>query len=516
MHENVGRASEEDSLLETNTTTSCATRAKNTFPELLKGKRILLATESLGPTNGVSRTTLSLVEYLRNNNIDVAVVAPRFDERKAKSSPLTRVNVRLRGQSLPYNPDLTVVHPFRYDRVCARTFKPDLVYLASPASVGFQFLLQIRQLQEPPVVVCNFQTDLSAYSHILFPAGMDRFASWLLEIVQGFLFNHRSVYAVFYPSSGVRDYLAKVGAPAEKLIELGRGVDTGLFNPTHRDEGYRNQLTPNGEILLVCVCRLAPEKGLEFLAKVAERLVEDSVAFKLLIVGGNQNPSVEEQVRRYFDGVKERVIFTGFLTGIPLARAYAAGDVFLHCSVTETFGLVVLEAMASGMPVIARDQGGPCGIVRHGKTGYLVPPQDLDTFVKMTLLLAQDHDLRTRMGVAALEQAHDTTWEKINMKVAWTLAHSINWNKAQIRRRRDRAPIRNWFYARYMEIKLVVLLPFIQNLRLHLAIGIVCLFWVIAVLPLLVHGTSVFPGRWVPARIARHCFGQVQKYLLKR
>jgi glycosyltransferase involved in cell wall biosynthesis len=464
---------------------------RNTFPSSLRNKRILLATESLGPVNGVSRTTRSLIEYLRANGANVAVVAPRLDnEKRFNLGSLASANIRLNGQPLPYNPDLTVVHPFRYDRLCTRTFKPDLVYLASPASVGFQFLLQIRQLQEPPAVVCNFQTDLSAYSEIIFPPGMDRFAVWLLGLVQGFLFNHRSVYTIFYPCSDIRKYLEEVGAPQSKLAQLGRGVDTVLFNPAHRDESYRKQLAPNGEIILTCICRLAPEKGFKFLADAAERLAQAHLPFKLHIVGGNRNPAVERDVQRYFDKVQDHVIFSGFLTGTDLARAYAAADLFLHCSITETFGLVVLEAMASGMPVIARDQGGPSEIVRDGKTGYLVPPNDLNAFVERTLLLARDDSLRAEMAAAALIQANDTTWDKINQRVAWNLADGIEWNAAQQLERRR--PIRNWLYRRWYHLKLVLVLPLLQLLNLHAAIGVVCLFWVIAVLPLMVHGNSRF------------------------
>lgn len=486
------------------------------FPTSLKGKRIILATESLGPINGVSRTTLSLIEYLRQNGANVAVIAPRYDESRHKSGRLAHANVRLRGQSLPYNPDLTVVHPFRYDRVCTRTFKPDLVYLASPASVGFQFLLQIRQLQEPPAVVCNFQTDLSAYSEIIFPPLMDKFAVWLLGIVQGFLFNHWSVYTIFYPSSGIRHYLEKVGAPRDKLVKLGRGVDTEAFNPSHRDEAYRREIAPHGEIILVSICRLAPEKGFEFLAQAAQELVRQDLKFKLLIVGGNRNPSVESEVKRYFEPVNDRVTFAGLKTGTALARAYAAGDVFLHCSITETFGLVVLEAMASGMPVIARDQGGPSEIVQHAKTGFLVAPDDLSDFTDRTMLLARDHALRSEMSSAALKQADDTTWNKINGRVANILADGLEWHACQLKKRRDQRPLRNWLYARYFELKTALILPLVQLFRLHAAIGIVCVFWIIAVLPLIIHGNSVFPMGWRFGRILYGWFGQLTGHMLVR
>jgi glycosyltransferase involved in cell wall biosynthesis len=474
---------------------------KYQFPSILKGRRVLLATESLGPVNGVSRTTLSLIEYLRAHGVQLAVVAPHYlneDKNRIKSA---RVEVRLHGYPLPYNPDLTVVYPFQLNKVCRRTFTPDLVYLASPASVGFQFLLQIRQLQEPPVVFCNFQTDLSAYSEIIFPTFLGRYAVWMLGVVQGFLFNHRSVHTIFYPSSGIRRYLEKAGAPSSRLVQLGRGVDTSMFAPSRRDDNYHKELAPNGETILVCVCRLAPEKGFDFLARVAARLVEESLPFKLLIVGGNRNPAVEEEVRKLFDPVKDKVVFTGFLTGVDLARAYASGDLFLHCSVTETFGLVVLEAMASGLPVIARDQGGPSEIVRDQKTGYLVPADDLDLFVSLTQRLSSNVILQSEFAAASRQVANDTTWEKINRRVARQLAEGLANHLEDVRAKKARRPIRNWLVSRYYDLKFRVFIPLIVRLRLNAAVGLVFIFWMIAVLPLMIHGSRVFPGIW---RIVRN------------
>ncbi len=507
----------EQTPLETSKPTSVdAVLERRAFPEWLEGKNILLATESLGPVNGVSRTTLSLIEYLRQKGVNIAIAAPRRYHSELRPGRLVEVNVRLAGEPLPYNPDLAIVYPFRYDRICSRTFKPDLVYLASPASLGFQMLLQIRQLQEPPAIVCNFQTDLSAYSRILFPSGMSRYAVWLLEVVQGFLFSHGSVHTIFYPSSGIRDYLNRIGAPTGKLVKLGRGVDTSLFNPIHRDKAYREELAPNGEVILVCVCRLAPEKGFDFLAKVAIELVKRFLRFKLLIVGGNQNRFVEASVRQLFDQVKEHVIFTGFLTGTALARAYAGGDIFLHCSVTETFGLVVLEAMASSMPVVARDEGGPSEIVQHSKTGYLIQPEDVDAFVEHILLLAHDQDLRSRMMRAALAQANDTTWEKINLRAAWTLADSIMRNREQSKAMRDQQPTQNWLVARYSDLQMAVMLPVTEFLRLQVAVGIVCIFWVIAVLPLLIHGNIMFRTRWRSDFATQNWFGRTPSYTLRK
>ncbi|KAJ5493541.1 Glycosyl transferase family 1 [Penicillium fimorum] len=393
------------------------------FPSTLRGKKILLATESWGPVNGVSRTTRSLVEYLLDNGMELILVAPNF---KGQSSKQTWER-RLPGCALPYNPDLTVVYPFHLDDLFSQCFQPDIIYLASPASLGFQMLLQIRQLRSSPPVLLNFQTDLSAYAEIMLPAPLDTFGVWLLALVQGFLFRARAVHTIFYPCSAIREYLEHARVPVSRLVQLGRGVDTLLFSPTQRDESYRRHIAPHGEIILICVCRIAPEKGFEFLAQVVKQLAADKLPIKLLLVGGNRNMAIENKVQRLFDSVRDHVIFTGVLTGSALSRAYASADLFLHCSITETFGLVVLEAMASGIPVIARDQGGPSDIIRHGQTGYLVPPGDVECFVYWVKEISFDPIQRAQLAMAARQYADNTTWEKINCQAAWQMAEALSY-----------------------------------------------------------------------------------------
>ena len=532
---------------------------KSGFPKSLVGANVLLATESLGPVNGVSRTTQSLVDYLRSNGVNVATCSPQYvgqhinttetkqerqpiinpdflrkveakssalasraiggswqfhDSRRdsvistdgplpltpptpAKNPPIikrnrsgdvrpkqdhgkpynTNLDFRLKGFPLPYNPDLTVAYPFRLGVVYDQTFTPDIIYLASPASVGFQFLIQLRQLDSPPPIFLNFQTDLSAYAEILFPSPLDRYAVYLLHLVQGYLFRSPSVQTIFYPSSHVRKYMEAAGAPSHKMRQLGRGVDTELFNPCRRVKGYRTMdgslLAPNDEIVFACVCRLAPEKGFEFLAQATRKLVETGLAFKLLIVGDNKNQAVVKEVKDFFHGLEDYVHFTGMLRGTALAEAYASADIFLHCSITETFGLVVLESMASGVPVIARDEGGPSETVKHGRSGYLVPANDLDAFVRMSYDLATDHELRERLSANARMQALDTTWEKINNAVAVELAAALKRRscKPHHQKRRDS------YYGSWTSM-----------LRVYLAVGLIWGFWLIAVIPMLACG----------------------------
>lgn len=414
------------------------------FPSALRGKRILLCTESFGPVNGVSRTTLMLVNHLRANGAQVAVVAPHNHTKHNTFTPppspvlspadsLKQPEVRVTGYPLPFNPELSIVYPVRNSTLYSRTFgedsPPDLIYLASPASLGFQVMLQLRQQRKENQipVICNFQTDLAGYCAILFPAPLSHFAVFAFAAVQSYLFRHASVKTIFYPSRFVKRYLMSQNVQEGKLDLLTRGVNTELFNPRQRSEDLRKKIAPNGEIIFVTVSRIAGEKGFDFLAQATKEMDARGLKFKLLVVGGNRNPDMEKDVHNMFEPLKQegKVVFTGFKVGDDLAAAYACGDVFLHCSITETFGLVVLESMASGVPVVARDEGGPSDIVQHGETGYLVPPKDLDGFVVKAMKLAHDSKLRQRMSVAAREQASECSWDKINNKVAWRMASTI-------------------------------------------------------------------------------------------
>jgi glycosyltransferase involved in cell wall biosynthesis len=281
--------------------------------------------------------------------------------------------------------------------------------------------------------------------------------------------------------------MAEAGVQRNKLVHLGRGVDTELFTPRRRDQQYRQELAPNGEIILLCVGRLAPEKGFGYLAQVAQRLAQLQVPFKMVITGGNRNPAVEEEVRGFFAPIRDRVVFTGFLEGAALARVYASADLFLHCSVTETFGLVVLEAMACGLPVVARDAGGPSEIVRDGVSGFLVDQGDMETFAGKVIALMKNAEERLRMSKASRVIAENTTWKRINNRVAWQMLRTLQQQEANANVYGSSYSRKSFAWSRALVGTIYV------ELKINIAMLLINLFWVIAVFPLLIHGNLAFP-----------------------
>jgi glycosyltransferase involved in cell wall biosynthesis len=189
----------------------------------------------------------------------------------------------------------------------------------------------------------------------------------------------------------------------ERLELWSRGVDTDLFTPDRRDSAWRTRLGAGPDDLLVLsVGRLAREKKLD---RLAGALCQVS-GVHLAIVGTGPD---RERLESVFAGLP--VNFTGVLHGADLAAGYAAGDVFAFPSDTETFGNVVLEAMASGLPVVATTVGGQTDLISHATTGLLAAPEDVDRFAAHITAYRDDALLRSRHGAAGLAIARARTWQ---------------------------------------------------------------------------------------------------------
>jgi len=400
-----------------------------TAAHALAHRRVLIATESLGPVNGVTRATEQLLRYLDARGVRVAAVAPEWRGSSPCDAPDAPPCVRLRGFPLPYNPDLRVVTPFHLRRVTDQLFPPELIYLASPASLGVQLWRQARRTGVP--MVANYQTDLAFYARLSLPGAVGTAAGWAADRLNAMLYRDPSVRAVLCPSTMSREYLLDLGVSARNLHIVRRGVDCALFDGQKRSDALRAHLAPNGEVLLLCVSRLSIEKGFDFLAAAYDAAIQlarrqrGCPRFRLIITGGNANPAIERTIHGYFAARGLDVHFTGTLTGEALATMYASADVFVFPSQTETFGQVVQEAMASGLAVIAQRRGGPADIVRPDVTGYLVNPGDTEGFARRIVHLVGHADLRARMGHTARAIAEKRGWDEINGRIAQIMADAM-------------------------------------------------------------------------------------------
>jgi len=185
----------------------------------------------------------------------------------------------------------------------------------------------------------------------------------------------------------------------------GRGVDSSLFSPAKRSASLRLELGAGpDDVVLLTVARLAPEKNLHTLLAAFRLLRDRCGSARLWVVGdGPARRSLEDQAG-------EGVVFTGFRHGEDLAAAYASADLFVFASLTETFGNVLQEAMASALPVVAFRAPGPAETVQHGQTGLLVDGQQADALAGAAERLVQDVALRRRLGDQARDGMLGRSW----------------------------------------------------------------------------------------------------------
>jgi len=354
--------------------------------------RVAIVAESFLPNvNGVTNSVLRVIEHLRRTGHEMLVVAPDTPRGQPAADKVyegIRVH-RVPSRMLPKVTSLPLGVPRPRMVSVLRGFEPDVVHLASPALLGYGGLHAARYLDVPTIAV--FQTDVAGFAQS-YGMGIASRAAWGWT---GHL--HKRADRTLAPSTSAMEKLAAHGIP--RVHKWARGVDVTGFAPSARDERLRRSWSPDGKPIVGFVGRLAPEKHVERLAALGSR--DD---LQLVIVG-------EGIDRSRLESALPRAVFTGARYGEALSAAYASMDVFVHPGEHETFCQAVQEAMASGLPVIAPDAGGPRDLVAPYRTGLLLP---VDEFERR-LPEAVDHLVseRRRYSVAARRAVLGRTWPVI-------------------------------------------------------------------------------------------------------
>ncbi|HEY2157120.1 MAG TPA: glycosyltransferase family 1 protein [Isosphaeraceae bacterium] len=359
--------------------------------------RLTLITETYAPqVNGVSRTLDQLVRHMVDAGDSVQVVHPDYGETVDAAGHVTT-----RSISLPWYKDVRLpVPPFRSVLRRIDAFRPDVVHIATEATLGLVALRHARRRGYP--VVSSFHTNWDHYSdhyRVSFARGLVwRYLRWF----------HARTIETYVPS---RPTIADLEARGFRdLVLWPRGVEARLFRP---DRVRRGSVRASfgfgpGDVVIGHVSRLAPEKNVGYLADALAIVGEARPSARFLFVGdGPERAGLERRM-----GPNAR--FAGYRSGDDLADHYAASDAFAFASLTETFGNVVLEAMASGLPVVAVRAGGVSDIVRQGGTGLLVEQGDPPAkFAEGLVRLIDDIGLRRDLADAARAYALTQTWGAI-------------------------------------------------------------------------------------------------------
>ncbi len=343
--------------------------------------------------NGVTTTLTALLRYAP------ADCAPRiYTASQEERHDPEYLSLQSWGMGMPFYAGMRMYLPRlrRYVRQ-ARTDGIQVVHLTTPGPVGLAALYVASKLGVP--MVGSFHTDLAAYVRILSgSAVLGRLMSEYMRWPYG------KCRRVLVPSHSVRDALIAAKFDADRLHLWPRGVDTETFTPAKRSSELRaSWRVDDDRPAVVYVGRVSKEKGLELLPRVDRVLRDLGVPARFIIVG--DGPYRSELRSRLSDAV-----FMGALDRDGVATAMASADVKIFPSTTDTAGNVVLEAQASGLPVIASSEGGPSEYLQHDVTGYVCRGQDLGDFATRTVELLRMRDRRRRLGLAGRQWALGRTW----------------------------------------------------------------------------------------------------------
>jgi glycosyltransferase involved in cell wall biosynthesis len=271
------------------------------------------------------------------------------------------------------------------------------VIISTPGPIGLTALLAAKMLNLQTSGI--YHTDFPQYVRILTEDSFLESVTW--RYMHWF---YGQLDTVFVNSEEYRQSWIKRGFEPDKLKILPRGLDTELFHPTRRNPAFFEKFgVTNGQVRLLYVGRVSREKDLDLLGEAFRRLRDEGLSIQLFIVG--HGPYSKELSKALPEAV-----FTGYLTGSDLASAYASADIFVFPSTTDTFGNVIIEAQASGVPVIVSDSGGPKELVENERNGLITKSHDLEDLTRAIRELVVDSNRRKEMGVHARESVINRTW----------------------------------------------------------------------------------------------------------
>ncbi|MFA9439835.1 glycosyltransferase family 4 protein [Uliginosibacterium sp. sgz301328] len=374
--------------------------------------RIAVVTETYPPeVNGVAMTTGRLIAGLQELGHAVQLVRPRqgSDDSPAQGEDFNEMLAR--GIPIPRYNHLKMGLPARNALVRAWSLRrPDIVQVVTEGPLGWSAVAAARRLKLP--VITEFHTNFHAYSRYY---GI----GWLKQSVAAYLRRfHNKGDLTLVPTPALRDELLAAGFHHVDVVA--RGVDTGLFCPARRSDALRQSWGATPETLVCAiVSRLAPEKNLDLAIRAFESVRARHRNSRLVLVG--DGPARAGLQARYPEHV-----FAGMQRGEDLAAHYASADCFIFPSLTETFGNVIAEALASGLPVVSFDYAAASELITTGSNGLVVPFGDEAAFISACELLVQDRALLGAMRAAAQDSVRHLDWLTVAAQLVRLLDETVS------------------------------------------------------------------------------------------
>lgn len=385
------------------------------FPANRRSLRVAVVSETYPPeVNGVAVTLAKVVDGLRAANHAVQLI--RLRQSGADAACEEGMNpgyqeVLMRGFPIPNYPELRMGMPSKSALIRLWQLKrPDVIHIATEGPLGWSALRAAMYLRLP--VSTDYRTNFQSYSTHY---GIGFLCKPIMAYLKKF---HNYAHCTMVPTEALRASLADAGFQRLKVVS--RGVDTVGYAPAYRSEAMRVHWgLAADDLAVVCVGRLAHEKNLALLLRTFEAIQERDARAKLVLVG-------DGPMRQELQARCPSAIFAGQLRGKSLAEHYASADLFLMPSLTETFGNVTAEAMASGLPVVAFNYAAAAALIVNSVNGSSVPTDDADGFVSAALALAAEPLQRKQMGIEARQTSLQLDWGCIVQKFEDVLQEVID------------------------------------------------------------------------------------------
>ena len=354
--------------------------------------RIAIVTEAFLPqVNGVTNSVLRLLEYSKSQGHEVLIIAP-----ESEGAPTQYLGYKIKHvPSISMKKLIPVGVPSKFLEPLLEGFSPDVIHLASPIFLGHYVTKIAKRLRIPTVSV--YQTDIAGFArHYGLTIAHSSLWRWISRI-------HQNSDMTLAPSQWSCRELEENGVQNVRLWK--RGVNLENFQASRRDENLRAQLSDNGRKTIIgYVGRLANEKRIDDLA-----ILDAQPDIQVVIVGIGP---AEAKFKKSLPNAR----FVGYQSGVELARYVASFDFFIHTGKHETFCQSIQEALASGVPVIGPNSGGPVDLIDHGHTGLLIDTANPKELLAAVEILRNSPDYQ-RMRIAAREAVQHRTWDYINSQL---------------------------------------------------------------------------------------------------
>ncbi len=376
-------------------------------------QKIALFTDTLDEINGVAITIKRLIATAREQGIELVVITTGPNETNLGNSIM---NFKSIGEfALPEYPDLKLNFPPVLDVI--DYFEKEgftRIHASTPGTLGLLALF-ISKLMNIPISG-TYHTDIPQYVNSLTNDAFLESIAWHYMI-----WFYNLMEEVMVPSASTRKQLIDRGLAPDKVRPLPRWVDTRVFTPAKRNPHLWTRYGLDGSVRFLYVGRVSREKNLELLSQAFRAFIDSGAACYLIIVGdGPYRKEMESELKEY------HAVFTGFLVGEALCTAYASSDVFIFPSTTDTFGNVVLEAQASGLPVIVSDGGGPKELMEDGVTGLKIRANNLQALVDAMRFFVEE---RTHVSTMGENARHFTEINGIDAHVAYNTILKSDFNR---------------------------------------------------------------------------------------